>query len=120
MNGGDNGEATGNTDSQDDGTTENEVGALPPGMAAATVAAANLLPGHAGGPAVPHPATTSEQEVFTPRRWTAAELQLDDPLIQAFTPADHKLLEVYGDTIHQNDGTHLDGGIGIGDNRLWQ
>jgi hypothetical protein len=62
----------GNTASQDDGAT---------GMAAATAANANPLPGLAGGTAVHHPATTSEQEVFTPRRWTAAELQLDDPLI---------------------------------------
>jgi hypothetical protein len=26
-------------------------------------------------------------------------------------PADLKLMEVYGDYIHQNDGTHMDGGI---------
>ncbi len=32
--------------------------------------------------------------------------------------ADRKLLEVYGDYIHQNDGTHLDGGIK--DDAIWQ
>ena len=32
--------------------------------------------------------------------------------------ADRKLLEVYGDYIHQNDGTHLDGGIK--DDAVWQ
>ena len=108
-------------DSQDGGTTEDWVGAPPPGTGAVTAAAANPLPGHAGGAAVPPPATTIGQEVFTPRRWMATELQQDDLLIQALIPADHKLLEAYVDTIHQNDhGTHLDGGIGIGDDRLWQ
>jgi hypothetical protein len=34
------------------------------------------------------------------------------------TDADRKLLEVYGDYIHQNDGTHLDGGIQ--DDAVWQ
>jgi hypothetical protein len=32
--------------------------------------------------------------------------------------ADRKLLEVYGDYIHQNDGTHLDGCIK--DDAVWQ
>ena len=34
------------------------------------------------------------------------------------TDADRKLMEVYGDYIHQNDGTHLDGGIK--DDAKWQ
>jgi hypothetical protein len=29
-------------------------------------------------------------------------------------------LAVYGDTIHQNDGTHLDGGIGVAEDAKWQ
>ena len=29
-------------------------------------------------------------------------------------------LAVYGDTIHQNDGTHLDGGIGVAEVAKWQ
>jgi hypothetical protein len=32
--------------------------------------------------------------------------------------ADIKLMSVYGDYIHQNDGTHLDGEIA--DDTLWQ
>jgi hypothetical protein len=34
------------------------------------------------------------------------------------TKADLKLKEVYGDYLHQNDGTHLDGGIQ--DDAEWQ
>ena len=37
---------------------------------------------------------------------------------QAATNTDRKLLGVYGDFVHQNDGTHLDGGIE--DDRIWQ
>jgi hypothetical protein len=40
--------------------------------------------------------------------------------LQPFTPADHCLMEVYGDTIHLNDGTHLDGGIGVANDLIWQ
>jgi hypothetical protein len=29
-------------------------------------------------------------------------------------------MEVYGDTIHLNDGTHLDGGIGVAEDLIWQ
>ena len=118
--GGDDGDAIGNGVSQDGGTTEDGIGAPPPDPVAGTAAADNPPPGDAGGVAVPPPATTFGQEEFTPRRWTPAELQQDDPLIQALTPANHKLMEAYGDRIHQNDGTHLDGGIGIGEDRLWQ
>ena len=31
-----------------------------------------------------------------------------------------KIFGLYGDTIHRNDGTHLDGGIGIADDRKMQ
>ncbi|KAL3795565.1 hypothetical protein ACHAWO_009861 [Cyclotella atomus] len=41
-----------------------------------------------------------------------------DPRLQELSIADWKLLGVYGDTIHQNDGIHLDGGIV--DDLLWQ
>jgi hypothetical protein len=34
------------------------------------------------------------------------------------TEADKLLLKVYGDYVHQNDGTHLDGGIA--DDKVWQ
>ena len=34
--------------------------------------------------------------------------------------ADRRLCSVYGDTIHQNDGAHLDGGIGVAEDAKWQ
>eukprot|EP00957_Ditylum_brightwellii_P090776 6912780-Ditylum_brightwellii.AAC.1 len=34
------------------------------------------------------------------------------------TPADRKLLTVFGDTVHRNDGTHFTGGVP--DNLVWQ
>jgi hypothetical protein len=42
----------------------------------------------------------------------------DDPRIQPLSRADELLLSVYGDTIHQNDGTHLNGGVR--NDRIWQ
>eukprot|EP00956_Cyclotella_meneghiniana_P009504 scaffold13157_cov41-Cyclotella_meneghiniana.AAC.3 len=42
----------------------------------------------------------------------------EDSRLQNLTPADWKLMGVYGDTIHQNDGRHLDGGIN--DDAVWQ
>jgi hypothetical protein len=41
-----------------------------------------------------------------------------DSNLQKLTRADELLIDVYGDTIHQNDGTHLDGGIA--DDKFWQ
>ena len=38
-----------------------------------------------------------------------AELWTHNPLLQSFTGADQKLHSVFGDTIHHNDGRHLDG-----------
>eukprot|EP00956_Cyclotella_meneghiniana_P025811 scaffold54612_cov72-Cyclotella_meneghiniana.AAC.3 len=44
----------------------------------------------------------------------------DDPKLQNLSRADELLLSVYGDTIHLNDGTHLDGGIGAAEDEKWQ
>ena len=33
---------------------------------------------------------------------------------------DRRLCSIYGNTIHQNDGTHLDGGIGVAEDAKWQ
>ena len=41
-----------------------------------------------------------------------------DLLLQNLTAADKKLLAVFGDTIHHNNGKHLDGGIA--DDAKWQ
>jgi hypothetical protein len=38
--------------------------------------------------------------------------------LQPLTRADELLLDVYGDTIHLNDGTHLDGSVA--DDKIWQ
>ena len=45
---------------------------------------------------------------------------LADLASQTLTPADAKLIGVFGDTIHRNDGRHLHGGIGAELDRLWQ
>ena len=57
---------------------------------------------------------------FLPRHCTDAELRAEDPRLQRLTDADHRLCSVYGNTIHQNDGTHLDDGIGIAEDTKWQ
>jgi len=57
---------------------------------------------------------------FFPRHCTDAELRAEDPQLQRLTDADRRLCSVYGDTIHQNDGTHLDGGIGVAEDAKWQ
>ena len=58
----------------------------------------------------------AEVEHHTLQSWTSDELAQDNLLLQVITPTDLMLIRVYGDTIHQNDGTHLDGGIiGIAD-----
>jgi hypothetical protein len=40
------------------------------------------------------------------------ELRINDSLLQIFTGADWKLHGVFGDTIHHNNGHHLNKGIG--------
>ena len=60
------------------------------------------------------------QEVSTPLRWMVAILQRDDPILQALMPADQKLIVVYGATVHQIDGTYLDGRIKYEEDRPWQ
>jgi hypothetical protein len=57
---------------------------------------------------------------FLPRRCTDAELRAENPQMQRLTDANRRLCSVYGNTIHQNDGTHLDGGIGIAEDAKWQ
>jgi len=48
------------------------------------------------------------------------ELRTDDLLLQSFKGADRKLHSVFGDTIHHNDGHHLNRGIGEDEDRKWQ
>lgn len=49
----------------------------------------------------------AKSEHHTPQTWTADKLAQGDPLLQVITPADWRLISVYGDTFHQNNGTHL-------------
>jgi hypothetical protein len=56
---------------------------------------------------------------FVPHHCNDAELRAEDPCLQRLTDADHRLCSVYGDTIHQNDGTHIDGGIGAAEDSKW-
>ena len=65
----------------------------------------------------------AEQQVcghFVPRHCTDAELRAENPWLQRLMDADHWLCSLYGDTIHQNDGNHLDGGIGVAEDAKWQ
>ena len=50
---------------------------------------------------------------FEPMLYTEVQLRVKvkDCQLQDFLPADLKLLSVYRDTIHQNDGTHLLGRV---------
>ena len=61
------------------------------------------------GMATSAPPPAAEGECYTPRIWNAENINQADPLLQTITPADERLITVYGDTIHQNDGSHLDG-----------
>ena len=58
--------------------------------------------------------------LFVPRTFTEEELREADPHLQRISAADRRLLGIFGDTIHLNDGTHLDGGIGVNEDAKWQ
>ena len=63
--------------------------------------------------------TTPEDEGQGPGSAAANDPeQLDDLARQSMTACDQKLIAVYGDTTHRNDGRHLTGGID--DDALWQ
>ncbi len=40
--------------------------------------------------------------------------------MQRLTATDRRLLGIFGSMIHLNDGTHLDGGIGVAEDAKWQ
>jgi hypothetical protein len=82
------------------------------------VAPGNAPPATAGTVAVSNapPAGGVVQGVhgnFVPHTFMEEELHEADPQLQLLTAADQQLLGIFGDTIHLNDGTHLDGGIGV-------
>jgi hypothetical protein len=55
-----------------------------------------------------------------PSTFTEAELHEADPQLQRLTAADRRLLRIFGNTIHLNDRTHLDGGISAAEDAKWQ
>ena len=57
---------------------------------------------------------------FMPRTFTEEELHEADPQLQRLTAVDRWLLGIFGNTIHLNDGTHLDGDIGAAEDAKWQ
>ncbi len=57
---------------------------------------------------------------FMPRIFTEEELHGEDPRLQRLTTADRRLLGILSNTIHLNDGTHLDGRIGAAEDAKWQ
>jgi hypothetical protein len=68
--------------------------------------------------------TAKEAERFTPMADSNDKdkvvdiTQIRDLPSATITEADQKMMTVYGDYVHQNNGTHLDGGV-KGDN-AWQ
>ncbi len=57
---------------------------------------------------------------FVPCLCTDMELCAEDPRLQRLTNANSRLCSMYRDTIHQNDGTQLDDGIGVAKDAKWQ
>ncbi len=55
-----------------------------------------------------------------PRTFTEEELHGADLRLQRLTAADRRLLGIFGDTIHFNNGTHLNGGIGAAEDAKWK
>jgi len=93
--------------------------ALPVTMGTAD-ARVTVPPGDAVNGEGDHPSTEGPN-AHTPRMpRTEDELRTADPLLQSFTGADRNLHGVFGDTIHHNDGRHLDGGIGEDEDHKWQ
>ncbi len=100
------------------------------GMAVGGPPAADARTGAEGGATMggDHPidmalALVAAQRVrrhFKPCHCSNAELRTENPRLQWPTDADRRLCGVYGDIIHQNDGTHLDGGISVAKDAKWQ
>eukprot|EP00978_Attheya_sp_CCMP212_P030174 scaffold109998_cov63-Attheya_sp.AAC.3 len=65
----------------------------------------------------PDPVAT-EETTATTESDDQEELPIGDLPNQVPTDTDRKLMGVYGDYVHQNDGTHLDGGIAY--DKIWQ
>ena len=107
-----------------DATTDATANGGPPEDLYGTADAAEVADGDTPPPPPAPPTGTdvarTNAEYFTPQHSTDVELHLEDPLMQDTTPADLRLISIYGDTIHQNDGRHLDGGIGAAEDRKWQ
>ncbi len=105
--------------------TAADTGGVVGGAVGAPVALCDGTPAPAGAAAVGDdaPADDDVQGAHghsTPRTFTEEELRDADPRLQRLMAADQRLLGIFDDTIHLNDGTHLDGGIGINEDARWQ
>ncbi len=106
------------------GTAADTVGVVG-GAAGAIVAPNDITPAAAGAAmAGGKPPTNGNVQGAcghsVPRTFTEEELHGADPRLQQLTAADRRLLGIFGNTIHLNDGTHLDGGIGVNKDARWQ
>ena len=91
-----------------------------PATTGAADARVMVIPGNTVNGEGDHPPTEG-RNAHTPRvPPTEDELRTADPLLQSVTGADWKPHGVFGDTIHHNNGRHLDGGIGEDKDRKWQ
>jgi hypothetical protein len=54
-----------------------------------------------------------------PSAFMEEDLQEADPQLQQLTTAYQRLLGIFGDTVHLNNGNHLDGGIGATKDAKW-
>ncbi len=55
-----------------------------------------------------------------PYIFTEEELRRDESCLQELTAADCKLIQIFGDTIHHNNGLHLTGDIPVAVDQIWQ
>ncbi len=55
-----------------------------------------------------------------PHTFTEEEFHKVDRRLQWLTTVDQRLLGIFGNTIHLNDGTHLNGEIGAAEDAKWQ
>ena len=75
--------------------------------------------GHSVGK-VEEPVGKYPMALVRPPVYMEEELHTADPKLQEFVAADWKLINFFGDTIHQNDGTHLHVRVSVAMGTSWQ
>ncbi len=61
------------------------------------------------------PTPPVEPHIITEEKWRGA-----DSCLQKLIAADYKLIQIFGDTIHHNDGLHLTGDVPMVVDQSWQ